>query len=105
MCSSIVLNRADITHVAQLTKEESRGSVRTFASGGLFGHFGKYRSPKLGNYYMYAGTIKTKDLLIIRMRDGRKYVISPKNKEEFLYYAEQMLNMEIPLKASVHLRL
>jgi len=88
VCGSIKLNKADIIDIAPPMSNDLKSSIRTFASGGLFGYFGKYKSPKLGNYNMYAGSMKANNLLVIRMRDGNKYVISPKRIDEFLLYAK-----------------
>jgi len=83
VCGSIEINKVDIVDVS-LAGNELKGSVRTFASGGLFGYFGKYSSPKLGKYNMYAGTMKANNLLVIKLKNGKKYVISPKGIDDFL---------------------
>jgi len=87
---AIEINKADIIEVIPPASDDLKGNIRLFASGGLFGYFGRYKSQKLGQYSMYAGSIKVNNLLIIRMKDGTKYVISPKRKEEFLFCAKQM---------------
>jgi len=83
---SIEIDKADIIEVAPPASDDLKGSIRTFASGGFFGYFGKFRSPKLGKYNMYAGTMKTSNLLVIKLKNGNKYVISPIGREDFLHY-------------------
>jgi len=88
VCGSIKLNKTDIIDVAPPRSGDLKGSIRLFASGGLFGYFGKYKSPQLGKYNMYAGSMKSNNMLIIRMKGGKIYVISPKRKDDFLLYVK-----------------
>lgn len=91
VCGSIKIKKADIIDIDTPKGDELKGSIRVFASGGFLGYFGKYKSPKLGKYNMYAGSMKANNLLVIKTKDGKQYVISPKNKEVFLFFTQQML--------------
>ena len=78
MRGAITINKADVEAIEPITDKDLRGCFRKFASGGLFGYIGKFNSPKLGDFYMYAGTFKAQRLLLIRLKNGKRYVISPK---------------------------
>ena len=74
---AITINKADVEAIEPLTNKDLKGCFRKFASGGLFGYIGKFNSYKLGDFYMYAGTFKAQKLLLIRLKNGKRYVISP----------------------------
>ena len=52
--------RAEIRSARALGADEARraglsgGALRTFGTSGLFGHYGRFRSPSLGGFRMYA---------------------------------------------------
>jgi len=54
--------------------------LRLFGSGGLYGYFGYFYLPNLGTVRIYA--TRRYDLVLIRCKDGRTYVISPEFVEE-----------------------
>ena len=63
-----------IKEIRQVDKSELRGMIRTFGVGGLFGNYGKFRTPSLGNIIMYATQNKNYVLIIT---DERKTIITP----------------------------
>ncbi len=78
---NIRLAIGDITLIEQLGPEQMGFSIRMFASGGLFGYLGIFRSDKLGTYSMWSTNIKDQVLLIV---NGKKIVISPSNPQAFV---------------------
>jgi hypothetical protein len=69
------INKSDI-QTAELIDTERLGSViRTFGNGGLFGYYGWYSSSTIGPFFYY-GTQK-KNRILIEMKNGEKYVITP----------------------------
>ncbi|MDR1346787.1 MAG: PH domain-containing protein [Bacteroidales bacterium] len=74
---TIKINRADVEAVEPVTDKDLSSCIRKIASGGLFGYIGKFYSPKLGDFYMYAGTMKAPKLWSIKLKSGKRYVISP----------------------------
>jgi hypothetical protein len=61
--------------------EALRGSLRLFASGGLFGFFGIFWSRRLGMFRAYCPAPKRSVLLKLRQRT---VVVSPENPEAFV---------------------
>ncbi len=80
---------SEIGNVESLTKEEMGFSIRLFACGGLFGHYGLYNSKALGRYYMWC-TNTTEMLMIIR-KNKKMVIISPFKKDIFLQKVRQFL--------------
>jgi hypothetical protein len=68
--------------------EALRGSLRLFASGGLFGFFGVFWSHRLGMFRAYCTAPKRSALLKLRQRT---VVISPENPEAFVVALENAL--------------
>lgn len=73
--ADIVIHVKDIHEIRNLVDSEMNGAIRTFGVGGLFGYFGNYHSPKLGDFKMYA--TRKKKLVIIYTRQGDTFVVSP----------------------------
>ena len=71
----VVIHLEDITEIRPLERSELSGAIRTFASGGLFGYFGKFYSTRLGHMTWYV-TQRNKAILI-RTSKGSKIIISP----------------------------
>jgi amino acid transporter len=65
----------DIEEIRPLEKDEMSGVIRTFGVGGLFGYFGKYYHPKIGNMTFYA--TQRKNRILIETRQGLKLIITP----------------------------
>lgn len=71
-----------ITTVAPIQIADLGFGVRTFASGGFLGYFGKFWYRKLGHVNFYA-TDRSK-LILIRTHKDKKYLLSPDNTAQFL---------------------
>jgi hypothetical protein len=72
---------SSVRGVALLPPEALRGAIRTFGSGGLFGHYGRFRSRALGAFRMYA--TRRRDLVAVRTADGL-LVLSPEPARAFV---------------------
>jgi hypothetical protein len=79
------IEKKDIEFIRPLEREEMRGTIRTFAVGGIFGYFGKYLNSQLGGFIMYATNMN--NLILIATKTGKKFVISPDDKNAFLQEA------------------
>jgi hypothetical protein len=66
---------SSIETVGVLDNNLLMGSIRTFASGGLFGYFGFFWRYKFGHFQLY-GT-QRKNFVLLRLKSGRKIVITP----------------------------
>jgi hypothetical protein len=85
--SSITIPLAGVTGAEAAAPELFNDSIRVMGSGGLWGYYGKYQSPHLGRYYMYAR--RTSELVLVRGREN--YVIAPERFPEFI----KVLNLAI----------
>lgn len=56
--------------------------LRLLGSAGLYGYFGYFYIPDIGLVRMYATRLH--DLLLIRCKNNKTYVISPENTFEFI---------------------
>ncbi len=74
------INRADIESVH--TYSRSMSNIRTFGSGGLFGYFGRFHNSSHGHYTAYVGDIG--QAFYITTKSGKTYLVSCKNREEFI---------------------
>lgn len=73
----------EIIGVKELTTEETKGTIRTFGVGGLFGYFGRFYIPKIGRVIFFATQRKNKVLII--KKDEKQFILSP-DDEQFLQY-------------------
>ena len=72
---SVIFKISEIKSIRILEDFESRGTIRTFGVGGLFGYYGKFYIPKIGSSNFYATQRKNK--ILLELRDGRNIVITP----------------------------
>lgn len=73
--SNVSLPYADIETIESIGAKDLRGMLRLFGSGGLFGYYGLFYSPKYGKIRSY---ITSKEhLVLITMKDGTKHLFSP----------------------------
>jgi hypothetical protein len=56
--------------------------VRTGASGGFLGFYGRFWSRRLCSFRMYA--TNATDLVLVTKRDGSKMVLSPRDADQFI---------------------
>jgi hypothetical protein len=71
----VVIHVKDIREMRLVNSTEMDGTIRTFGVGGLFGYFGKYHNPKIGDFTMYAS--RQDKLVIIYTKDGSAVIITP----------------------------
>ncbi len=71
----IKISVADATLIRTLTKEELGGGIRIFGVGGLFGYYGRFQYPKIGNVRLYA--TQRKNYILIITTDNKKIIITP----------------------------
>jgi len=67
----------DIKQVRTLADNETKGTIRTFGVGGLFGYFGKFHTPSIGHSTFYATQRKNKILIVTN--NDKKVIITPDN--------------------------
>ena len=63
-----------IIEIRQVDKSELKGTIRTFGVGGLFGNYGKFYTPALGNLTFYA--TQNKNYVLITM-NKKKILLTP----------------------------
>ncbi len=78
----VKIERTQIKSVELIDKENIRWSFRTFASGGLFGYFGKFVNSKLGKMTWYA-TRKDR-IVLVQTIDNRKIILTPNDPLKFI---------------------
>jgi hypothetical protein len=66
---------SDIREVKLLERSETRGLIRTFANGGLFGYWGKYYNREIGHVSVYANNWKHP--VLITLADSKKILLGP----------------------------
>ena len=59
-------------------------TIRTFGSGGLYGFIGHFKHDKYGKMRMFV--THTKQCFLIRMKDGRHFIISSPKREEIVEF-------------------
>ncbi|MCW3084676.1 MAG: hypothetical protein JWP12_2042 [Bacteroidetes bacterium] len=79
--NKVTINKQGIESVRLLEKSETAGTIRSFASGGLFGYFGKFNGP-LGKMTWYV--TNKNNMVLLKMRDGKIYVVSPDDTSTFI---------------------
>ncbi|GHT39232.1 hypothetical protein FACS189437_02000 [Bacteroidia bacterium] len=80
----IVIPLDDIMEIRMVNGSDTKNGTRNFGSGGSFGYLGKFSSPKLGNYQMYA-------------TDASKMILVKNKKEEYIIFScdkpEELIGM------------
>jgi hypothetical protein len=89
--SNIKLPYSEINHIGIIKAQDLKGMVRLFGSGGLFGYFGRFYNPKLGSVHLWIGS--RKQLLMVTMKNGNKYLFSPKEEGMAEHLRELMLGL------------
>ncbi len=70
---------SDITSVQVLGPEDTKGLIRTFGNGGLWGFTGHFYNKKLGNIRLYATHIQPS--LLVYRSSGKPLLLSPDDAE------------------------
>lgn len=76
-----VLYKQNIMEVKSILAKDVNNSLRTFGVGGLFGYNGYFNNKRFGRMIWF--TTNRDYFVLITLKDNKKYVISPKNKEDF----------------------
>ena len=79
---------AEISEVRPLASEAFKGTIRTFGSDGLFARIGRFHSPKLGNFRMYA--TNSDDAVLVDAAE--RFVLTPSDREKFITEVRSRLN-------------
>ncbi len=77
-----IIELSEIHKAELLPKEALKWTIRTFGNGGLFGFYGKFSNTKLGGMTWYA--TRRNNMLLLRMKDGKKIVITPDETQQFI---------------------
>ena len=59
--------------------QPTMGERRIIGSGGWFGYWGRFYDREVGRYFAYYG--KSSDCFLVRLRNGRQYVIGCQNPQ------------------------
>ena len=78
----VAIALSDIASVRALDASEMRFAIRTFGVGGFFGYYGRFWCRSIGSFRAYI--TDRSNCVFIQTRSGRKFVISPENRQEFL---------------------
>ena len=65
------------------------GAVRICGSGGFMGYWGKFAEGDIGKYTAYYG--KASDCFLVRLKDGRKYLLGCENPSEMVDYINSLI--------------
>ena len=79
-----------IAEVRRLQKRQVGFGIRLGGSGGFFGFYGRFWSTRLGRHRMYA--TNAGDLVLVRLTDGRKIVVSPHPADAFVQDLSAAIN-------------
>lgn len=77
-----IFDKNKIQSIKPIKKSDLKGTIRTFAVGGLFGYYGDFKNKKFGEMIWYV-TNRNKIILIETIND-KKILISPENNERFI---------------------
>lgn len=86
---SVTIPLSNIRSLEPVTMADLGFGLRTFGSGGFFGYFGKFWYKKIGHVTFYV-TDRDK-LILLKLADDRKIVISPDDREGFLAAFREMM--------------
>lgn len=62
---------------------------RICGSTGIFGYWGWFREKDLGKYFAYYG--KSSDCFLVRLKDGRQYMLGCENPQAIVSYIKELL--------------
>lgn len=79
---NVIVNHSQIKNVLKLENGKLSWSIRTFASGGLFGYFGTFWNKEFGNMIWYA-TRKDKAIMVIT-NNNQKIILTPDETDKFI---------------------
>ncbi|MFM9008864.1 MAG: PH domain-containing protein [Bacteroidota bacterium] len=79
----------DALDIRRMDAADTKGLIRTFGNGGLFGYTGRYYSPAIGQQSWYCS--RRTGLVVIRLKHGIPVVFSPDDPEAFVEAANEMI--------------
>ncbi len=82
------MNLDSISEIRRLTPEEYKGTIRTNASGGLFGYRGDFYNTQLGDFKQYS---TNKDKRILIKTTNTKWVVSCAEPDRFIAVVKEKL--------------
>lgn len=68
----------------------SAGAIRLCASGGFMGYWGTFRETGIGKYYGFYG--KPSDCFLVRLKNGRKYVLGCNQPDKMVDYIKSQIS-------------
>lgn len=68
----------------------SAGTIRLCASGGFMGYWGIFRETGIGKYYGFYG--KLSDCFLVRLKNGRKYVLGCNHPDKMVDYIKSQIS-------------
>ncbi|EAZ82493.1 PH domain-containing protein [Algoriphagus machipongonensis] len=89
LMDKVEISLSDIKSMRVLNEEETKGTIRTFGVGGLFGYYGRFYIPGIGKVTFYATQRKNKVLLVTKSE--KQIIITPDDLGLF-----QQLERRIP---------
>lgn len=69
--------------------QPTMGAIRICASGGFMGYWGTFREGDIGNYYAFYG--KASDCFLVRMKNGKKYVLGCNQPDKMIDYIKSQI--------------
>jgi hypothetical protein len=69
--------------------QPTMGAIRICGSGGFLGYWGLFREGDVGNYMAYYG--KASDCFLIRLDNGKKYVLGCKDADAMVDYIQKQI--------------
>ncbi len=70
--------------------QPTMGAYRICASGGFCGYWGIFKGSDIGRYYAFYG--KASDCFLIRMKNGKQYVLGCNNPSEMVNYIKSQIS-------------
>ena len=87
MGPNVYIRHEEIAAIERLEPCRIGFGIRILGSGGFFGHFGWFYSHPLGWFRCYV--TNRRDLILVRLHDGRKLLLSPHPADVFVECAER----------------
>ncbi|NLI09687.1 MAG: hypothetical protein GX447_02875 [Elusimicrobia bacterium] len=88
---NIEIELSKIKEIKKIGKEDLKGAIRLFGSGGLYGFFGLFYKKDLGKFYAYCSN--SSDLVLIK--SDKLFLISPSQPEVFISYVKEKASIKI----------
>lgn len=71
--------RVPLADIRSIERHFPAGAIRTCGAGGFFGNWGRFSERGIGSYFAYFGD--PADCFLVRLADGRKYLLGCTNPE------------------------